>query len=379
MILAGSALKKLREIEPDSIQTCITSPPYYNLRDYETGAWQGGDPDCKHLKRDKNRGVGLEELGRKYHGGGHKHKNVRDLAFGDVCRRCGALRLDEQLGLEDSPELYVEKLVEVLMEVRRVLTPTGTLWLNLGDTYADRANIRSDGESFRQDRADVVPAKHNTIGQGRKAKDLIGVPWLVAFALRNAGWWLRSEIIWDKPNAMPESVEDRPTAAHEKLFLLAKSDRYFYDHLAIRERDSGQDHARTVLEGQPSLHPPGPNGAHRGLRTVNGRDGMGRNKRTVWRIGTSGYREAHFAVFPTRLVEPCILAGSAPGDTVLDPFAGSGTVGVVCGWYGREFLGIELNPEFAQMARRRITIEGRLGSTHVDDQPIDGQLALELT
>jgi DNA modification methylase len=372
-IRQGDVCDRLREMPDESVQCVVTSPPYWGLRDY-------GD--------------------------------------------------DGQLGLEPNPEQYVANLVEVFREVGRVLRDDGTLWLNLGDSYAGSGKGPSnDYPRGAEHLSNVlsVPNRWLTVPAGLKGKDLVGIPWMVAFALRADGWWLRSDIVWSKPNPMPESVTDRPTRAHEYLFLLTKSARYYYDAEAVRERDTGQDHARQVLDGQPSLEPSnGLASPHRGLRTLAGRDGLGRNRRSVWEIATEPYPEAHFATFPTKLVEPCILAGSSPkacgecgvpwervaeraggsfhdhgadavqgqsqdgarrkqryrdswhppmtlgwapgceheddrgSSTVLDPFAGSGTVGVVALRHDRDFIGIELSEEYCELARRRI----------VDDAPL---------
>jgi DNA modification methylase len=309
-IIESCAGPALRELPAGSVQTCVTSPPYYGLRDY-----------------------------------GH----------------------DGQIGLEATPDEYVAALVDVFREVRRVLADDGTLWLNLGDSFhgGGYSNHRINGEEWllahggdrrrsrQQDRINANP--------GLKPKDLIGIPWMVAFALRADGWYLRSDIIWAKTACMPESVGDRPTRSHEYVFLLSKASRYFYDAEAIREPDAGADHARQVLVGQPSLEPT--NGLlrpHSGLRTPDGRDGLGRNKRSVWTVSPQPFPGAHFATFPPKLIEPCILAGTREGDTVLDPFAGSGTTGVVALRHGRSFVGVEINPEYVQLARRRI----------VDDAPL---------
>ena len=298
-IRQGDCRELLREMPAGSVRCCVTSPPYWGLRDY-----------------------------------GHAG----------------------QLGLERTPEEYVSRMVEVFSEVRRVLADDGTLWANLGDSYA--AGGRGGGmegergEKQRSNQGALLGPKKAP--EGLKPKDLVGIPWRIAFALQADGWWLRSDIIWAKPNPMPESVTDRPTKAHEYLFLLAKAERYYYDAAAIAE---------------PSVDPPGVSrggalarfgrdekliaaNAHRGdkIPTSNG----SRNRRSVWTIATQPFTEAHFAVMPEALVEPCILAGSAPGDLVLDPFAGSGTVGVVALRHGRRFIGIELNPEYVTMARRRV-------------------------
>lgn len=343
-ILEGDALEKLRELPGESVRCCVTSPPYWGLRDYGTARWEGVSEECDHRagsdygeKSDTNRG------------------SIRGGPFRDECGKCGARRIDSQLGLERTPEEYVEKLVAVFREVRRVLAKDGTLWLNLGDSYASGSTGRNDtsrqtpggrGGSFRGG-----PRKNLDINSGLKPKDLVGIPWRVAFALQADGWYLRSEIIWAKPNPMPESVTDRPTKAHEQFFLLAKSSRYYYDAEAIAEEQTssglgGFSNKETLKSVRlDASHAPS---------LVNAINDGKRNKRTVWTIATQPFPEAHFATFPPALVEPCILAGSAVGDTVLDPFAGAGTTGLVASRLHRDFIGIELNPKYAEMARQRI-------------------------
>ena len=286
----GDCREVMAQMPDESVHTVVTSPPYWGLRDYGIGG---------------------------------------------------------QLGLEPTPEEYVANMVAVFREVRRVLRADGTVWLNLGDSYAGGERVTD-----QQD--------------GLKPKDLVGIPWRVAFALQADGWYLRSDIIWSKPNPMPESVTDRPTKAHEYLFLLSKSPRYYYDADAVRE-----PHVRTWDEsnggnlkvggvrpvGTNEVHAHGGGGLIMRSRNYNP---LGRNRRTVWTIATEPFPGAHFATYPTALVEPCILAGSARGDLVLDPFAGAGTTGMVALRHGRRFVGIELNPTYAEMARRRI----------VDDAPL---------
>jgi len=263
--------------------------------------------------------------------------------------------MEGQIGLEPTPEEYVAKLVEVFREVRRVLRDDGTLWLNLGDTYAPNWNsLRPTGgagfkRNQRQRRKHPPP--------GLKPKDLVGIPWRVAFALQADGWWLRSDIIWFKPNALPESIRDRPTKSHEYIFLLAKSERYYYDQDVIREPFATPPHAprNKPRPGVLSRYGGGP-----GTPDPSGDpdrvwgNPKGRNKRTVWTVPTRPFKGAHFAVFPPDLIRPCILAGCPPGGIVLDPFFGAGTVGVVALEEGRHFIGIELNPEYCEMARERI-------------------------
>ncbi len=290
---AGAALKALPD---ESVDCCITSPPYWGLRDY-----------------------GVEG----------------------------------QLGLEPCPELYVDHLVEIFREVRRVLRKEGTLWLNLGDCYASWGGAGWQGyHGARATRAHTQRSlKKRTAVNGLKPKDLVGVPWMVAFALRADGWWLRSDIIWAKGNPMPESVRDRPTKAHEYIFLLSKNEKYFYNADAIAEPFAGEnEHDRT---GGPYA-PPGQSKA--GSREDGARGSYqpgGRHKRSVWTVNTRPFDGAHFAVFPTGLVEPMVKAGCPIGGLVLDPFMGSGTTGEVAIRLGRRFHGIDLNPAYIDLAAQR--------------------------
>jgi len=301
-IHVGDAFETLHTLPDASVQCCVTSPPYWGLRDY---------------------GV------------------------------------DGQLGLEETPEKYVENMVRVFREVRRVLRDDGTLWLNLGDSYATSTPSGPQGENgdraSRTFTAEALPARG--VGSGLKPKDLCMIPARVAMALQADGWWLRSDIIWHKPNPMPESVTDRPTSAHEHIFLLSKSKRYFYDADAIREPLSCPDAAdgSRVFGGKQ-----GTRNAKHGERT-NGRTynsaPNGRNKRNVWTVTTKPFPDAHFAVYPPALIEPCIAAGSAEGDMVLDPFSGAGTTGVVALKKGRDYVGIELNEDYAEMCAKRLRDE----------------------
>lgn len=307
-ILIGDVRERLQELPDGSVQTCVTSPPYWGLRDYG-------------------------------HGG--------------------------QIGLEQTPDEYVAEMVAVLREVRRVMADDGTLWLNLGDSYASGGGSSAQNLDKLGERLGCGGGhKHSAATSMRaptpsqlKPKDLVGIPWRVAFALQADGWWLRQDIIWAKPNPMPESVTDRCTKAHEYVFLLTKSARYFYDAGAVAEPVSREFWHETV--GSPYMT------AKDGRIDGGKRQGSGpmdgtRNKRTVWTIATKPYSGAHFAVMPADLVEPCILAGSRTGDTVLDPFTGSGTVGMVALRHGRDFVGIELNPEYAALAESRIYNDGPL-------------------
>lgn len=298
IVLLADALEGLRTLEPESVHTCVTSPPYFNLRDYGVAG---------------------------------------------------------QIGNEDTPEAFVGKLVEVFREVWRVLRPDGTLWVNIGDSYATRS-----GKQPPTNTCNSCGHTEKRTPAGYKYKDLIGVPWALAFALRADGWYLRQDIIWNKSNCMPESVRDRCTKSHEYIFLLSKSERYYFDPQAIREPAGTKGNARSFRGG----------GAYTGGRSFNNsaevaRESHGnvkndtgtRNKRDVWTVSTTGFRGAHFAVFPEKLIEPCILAGCPEGGTVLDPFTGSGTTGVVAKRLGRNFVGCEINPDYAKMAAGRIAAE----------------------
>ena len=366
MIHVGNCLDILPTLPAGVARTCVTSPPYFGLRDY----------GC-----------------------------------------------DGQIGLEASPREFVEALVAVFRQVRRVLADDGTLWLNLGDSYAGsgrggnptRETSTLEGSNASQEASRIVRTRHDVsaaqrehcpavrgsrlpaglhetrrqagaIGRalvpppsGLKQKDLIGVPWMVAFALREDGWYLRQDIIWAKPNPMPESVTDRCTKSHEYLFLLSKSSRYYFDSEAIAEPLATSSIERLL---QPTLNsqagsgrvPGKTNGAMKAVarKSSNGHAGMpvqsklaattahadmqygSRNKRSVWSVATQPFKEAHFATFPEALIEPCILAGSAPGDVVLDPFMGAGTTAVVATRLARQYLGCELNPAYADIAERRL-------------------------
>jgi DNA modification methylase len=308
LILVGNVTQKVHELEPGSVQTCVTSPPYYGLRDY---------------------GVA------------------------------------EQIGSEDTLPLYVEKMIEVFRGVRRALKDDGTLWLNLGDTYnAYNAGSGPGGWGGQERRDGARPKLASGFGlryKGLKPKDLMGVPWRVALALQEDGWFLRSDIIWSKPNPMPESVTDRPTKAHEYIFLLAKSEVYFYDSNAIKEPSSSPPvipWSERKAEGELIRNGISNDVPQLNRRRSNGPDtDVWRNKRTVWEIATRPFSGAHFATFPETIPSLCIQAGSRLGDLVLDPFLGSGTTAAVAKRLGRRYVGIELNPEYAEIARKRIEAE----------------------
>ncbi len=348
-VLTGDAIEQLRTLPGESVQCCVTSPPYWGLRDYGTAEWEGGANGCDHAVRENPR-IESSTLGGGKESTGHQREG-----FKHHCPRCGAKRIDYQLGLEKTPEEYVDKMVAVFREVRRVLRKDGTLWLNLGDSYAGSGKGAWDNKDGGQKEvyipdADSPQALLPKVPPGLKPKDLVGIPWRVAFALQADGWWLRSDIIWAKPNPMPESVTDRPTKSHEYLFLLTKRANYFYDAEAIKEK------AEWLRWGEQTI---GKN--YRGIQpvdmdTLEDRREQGRNKRSVWTVATAPYPEAHFATYPPDLIKPCIMAGSRIGDTVLDPFAGSGTTGMVALELGRKAVLIELNPAYVKLVEQRCNV-----------------------
>jgi len=474
-ILTGNNMEKLREIESESIDCVVSSPPYFGLRDYGTGTWEGGDPNCPHKRLTK-----ISKDTATGHAGMYEQGHVvGDAIYKQTCPECGAKRIDEQFGLEETLEEYIEKTVLLFEELRRVLKPQGTVWWNLGDSYANKSSawggrgknsiLNNTGLKDKQRRNTIVP-------EGLKAKDLMMIPARVAIALSENGWYLRSEIIWHKPNPMPESVKDRPTSAHEKIYLFSKNKKYYYDSEAIREEAKTKPTVRNKsAEGYQADYPNGKRFSE-GERTYgNGyankrnvwstkyesdeeermyRQGMsknrgenvvfvrtklptqenfvkfirertsikqldeetdikktkiehwfrndesgfafpsvedwkvikdyvndwskdfelmdegltyveshldsiesnplGKNKRNVWTVTTKPFKGAHFAVFPTDLIEPCIKAGCPKGGTVLDPFGGSGTTGFVANNLDRNAILIELNEEYVEIAKKRI-------------------------
>ena len=315
MILVGDSIDVLKTIEGNTVQTCVTSPPYYGLRDY-----------------------------------GHKG----------------------QIGQEETPDAYIARLVEVFREVRRVLKPDGTLWLNLGDSYiGGKGASGSNGPELQEERnkrgaslnrgyqtsggsgETKITDNRSLLKLGYKPKDLLMIPARVAIALQADGWYLRSEIVWHKPNPMPESVKDRPTKAHEMIYLLSKSPKYFYDAEAVKEKAVSNGARGGNLLNDTDKKPTGGKERWKGVRKLDW--GInGRNRRDVWVIATRPYKGAHFATFPPDLIEPCILAGSREGDVVLDPFGGSGTTGYVAKKHGRKYIIIDINPKYAELAKQRV-------------------------
>lgn len=438
-ILAGDCLGRLRELPAGSVHCCVTSPPYYGLRDYGTATWEGGDAGCGHVEQV----TGASERNTLGPNGNLPQSNAAAVAkvmqYRSLCGKCGARRIDKQLGLEDTPAAYVARLVEVFNEVARVLREDGTCWLNLGDSYCGMGGHTCLGEtSQRKGRANVA-AQHGRKGippgGNVKSKDLLDIPWQVAFALRDAGWYLRAEVIWAKPSPMPESVRDRPTRAHEQVFLLSRRLRYFYDSIAVQEGFADD------RMGNPGNYDNGYSGlAGRNDSDTKGKawntDGSttGRNLRSVWTLSSTPFPGSHFATMPITLAERCVKAGTslygccgkcgapwvrvvererkptrpavqskvytAPpvhpdspvmrhnGDvcgnrdpqrhctvtettgwrpscrcpdappvpcTVLDPFGGAGTTALAAANLGRDSIVCELNRDYCEMARRRVS------------------------
>ena len=303
LILFGDCRETLKEFD-EKARMCVTSPPYYGLRDY------GGE--------------------------------------------------DSQIGQEESPEEYIQNLVKVFREVRNQLTEDGTLWVNIGDSYYNyrpgkgQALNKQSVSNTKQDLPDKCARRGNKL-EGLKEKDLIGIPWMLAFALRADGWYLRQDIIWHKPNPMPESVKDRCTKAHEYIFLLSKNRKYYYDHESIKEKAVGERWGGNK-----------PINMNNTKDTTNQFSGLTRprkmvydkrNKRSVWKVTCRPYKGAHFAVYPPELIEPCILAGSQEGDIILDPFMGSGTTAMVAKKLGRHYMGCELHEDYGNLILDRVPDE----------------------
>ena len=311
-VLQGNCLDRIEDLSDNSIDCVVSSPPYYGLRDYGTAQWDGGDSNCEHTISHDNDNL---------------KPNVDRPTRGDrsFCLKCGAKRIDEQIGLEPTIADYINNTIRVFEAMQPKLKDTATIWWNVGDSYNSTNGFsRNKGQYKRKGRDGGSNDKKLITGTPIKEKDLMMITNRVAIALQDAGWYIRSEIIWHKPNPMPQSVKDRPTSAHEKIWLITKNKKYYYDAEAIKE-DS-------VIDGK-------------------------RNKRNVWTVTTKPCKHAHFATFPKDLIEPCILAGCPIDGTVLDPFGGSGTVGIVAENNNRNSVLIELNPEYIDIMNVRFSDE----------------------
>jgi DNA modification methylase len=348
-------------------QTCITSPPYWGLRDYGTGIWEGGNVDHEHDRVFARNGRGGSGPSEK------QTENAYPSNFAAKICQCGARRVDQQVGLEETVDHYIEALVETFRAVRNILADDGTCWVVLGDSYAgswgnqgrkpERGSQRPINGPMIQNVHDGQYPQATHTGSadrtpGYKPKDLIGIPWRVAFALQADRWYLRQDLIWEKPNPMPESVRDRFTKAHEYIFLFSKNQRYYFDHDAIQEPADPKNWRTTATRRREP-----PPGAQTDSGFANGRMYTTRNPRSVLKISTKPYKNAHFATFPPDLIRPFILAGSREGDTVLDPFMGSGTTAMVAEQLGRHAIGCELNPNYRPLWEARLMNTGGRNSS----------------
>ena len=398
-IICGDCIEVMKGMPDESVQCVITSPPYFGLRSYETPdlIWDG-EKDCEHdfsIFTNPRRNRWQSEI--EGHPKQMSNKGcITEAKQGAFCLHCGAWR--GSFGLEPTMQLYIDHTVQIFREVRRVLRKDGTLWLNLGDSYIGGGNNRGNNSPISVKQASNAGAtgqcsNHaknlSPANTGLPPKNLCGIPWRAALALQADGWILRSDtieevelycpcgcghvmeeriwrysqdrdIIWAKPNPMPESVKDRPTKSHEYLFLLTKSGKYYYDADAISEPSIDKESFTGRRKRSPDMRETGLAPQHPENNT--GKRYPKRNKRSVWTIPTMGYKDAHFATFPPDLVKPCVLAGSKPGDVILDPFGGSGTVAMVAAEYQRKYISIELNPEYIGMQKDRTnTVHPKLG------------------
>jgi DNA modification methylase len=380
-ILVGDVRERLKDIPDGSVQCCVTSPPYYGLRDYGTAQWDGGDAACDH-KPDRtprtDRAAGEST-------GSTAYVAAQEPAYRHECGKCGAVRIDSQIGLEPTLAGYIAAMVEVFREVRRVLRDDGVCWLNIGDSYNAQPGQRKETDKAGPKQmsnagSPGAPSRHES---GMKPKDLMMVPARLAIALQDDGWWIRSDVIWGKLAPMPESVTDRPTCAHEHIFLLTKNAKYFYDADAVRTELAASSIDRLAQDVESQTGSTRANGGDKTNGTMKAvqrtdkqrghsrrHDGFndrwdamskeeqqagGANLRNVWMLGPDPFSGAHFAVMPREIARRCIKAGSKPGDTILDPFGGSGTTALVADQLGRNAILIELNPAYAELARERIT------------------------
>ena len=393
-ILLGNNIDTLKTIPDKSVHCCVTSPPYYGLRDYGTATWEGGDPACSHSDDTKVTGNTFSS----------DRIPKGDAIYKTVCPKCGAVRIDEQIGLEETPGEYINKLIDVFREVKRILRDDGTLWVNIGDSYAGSGKGGSPNSGSKQETNKGSQTIGNLYGKdsetierlkkinvtsktfdGIKAKDLIGIPWMLAFALRAEGYYLRQDIIWSKPSVMPESVRDRFCKSHEHIFLLSKSPKYNFDQRFALEPATGYDGRKdTVMKGSIKYSEEDATGLpqqtfaargherwpQRGYAIKPGETGLSeqkhgeaiitnpmRTRRDVWVVASDPSELPHFAMYPQKLILTCVLCGCPENGVVLDPFMGSGTTGVVAVKNMRKYIGCEINPEYVRIAEQRIANE----------------------
>ncbi len=357
--LQGNCIDKIKELDDNSIDCVVSSPPYFGLRDYGTATYEGGNPDCQHTINDgtydPKKGTMVERPDRA-----SDKKN---------CVKCGAKRIDEQFGLETTYQEYIANTVKVFETFKPKLKDTATIWWNVGDSYNNKPAGNKDlkkSSGLPNKKENLHKRKDNiskVLLKSLKEKDLMMIPNRVAIALQDAGWYIRSEIIWHKPNPMPESVRDRPTQCHEKIWLITKNKKYYYDADAVREPCQDETIRRMTLGNKGKV---GKNKNSTGWKQLNHYWGSeqsvidankGRNRRNVWTITTKPFKSAHFATFPKDLIEPCIKAGCPEHGIVLDPFAGAGTTGIVAQSLNRQAILIELNPKYIEIAKNRINKE----------------------
>lgn len=396
-LYCGNSIEMLKQIPDKSVNCCITSPPYYGLRDYGTGKWVGGDENCPHRRLSKwsdktITGHAQEEL----------RGNVGDAIYKTVCPLCGAVRVDKQIGLEETPEQYIERLVDVFREVKRVLRDDGVLWVNIGDTY-NASSYRKDEKSSGHGKQGTNKGSYENVverptAKNCKPKDLIGIPWMLAFALRNDGWYLRQDIIWEKVNSMPEPVKDRCTKSHEYIFMLTKKPHYWFDYKAIQEDAVSDSNKRKNKQNNTKsfdtlfsfdeayddsyYEDVESDCANTTTTTEQEKESNSnkRNKRDVWTTSVgSQVKESHFATYPKELITTPVLASCPEGGTVLDPFNGSGTTGVVALNLCRNYIGIDLKKDYLDITKKRIVTECtnmlvKEECTQVQDADVDKQV-----
>jgi len=370
--LQGDVFDKLKELDDNSIDCVVTSPPYWGLRDYGTAKWQGGNPNCEHKKSRFNYSISNKQKSNNGSSGLGTYKN------GEFCK-CGAKRIDKQLGLEPTYQEHIQNIVELFRAMKPKLKDSATVWLNYGDSYAATVNgtkVKDMKKNLQKKRIEnkgktngvyddrgFIDKPFSTIQGSLKPKDLVMIPNRIAIALQDDGWWIRSEIIWHKPNPMPESTKDRPTSCHEKIWLITKNKKYYYDADAIKEpcTESTKQRYKSGWNGNEERDYVSGKQNHfsKYIGTEKSKEDAlkGRNKRNVWTITTKPCKEAHFATFPKDLIEPCIKAGCPENGVVLDPFGGSGTTGIVAQSLNRTAILIELNPKYIEIAKNRVDKE----------------------